>query len=201
VYEQSLVEDEKLKQLVMAQSEIETVGVVKLANPTRSTEDKGALPLLEKTTFKSASEESYVLGLLWREDEPSLPNNYKMAKWRLQSLEKKFDNCAETRERYAKSIQDDIEKGAVNKLSEEEVQCNSKVTWYLPYRFVINPKKPVGRTTKQSWPSKTNFCSISFCFGVILNRTFPLDGTTSTKYYRNPSLFQANSQRLIQAWQ
>jgi len=58
-----------------------------------------------------------------------------MAKRRLQSLEKKFENCPETRERYAKSIQDDIEKGYVKKLSEEEeVQCDSKVTWYLPHR-------------------------------------------------------------------
>jgi len=57
---------------------------------------------------------------------------------------------------------------------------------------------PVGRTIKQSWPSKTNFCSASFCFGVVLNRSFPLDRRTSIKYYRNPSLFQENTQRLIQ---
>ena len=41
----------------MAQSEIETLGVVKLADPTRSIEDKRALSLMEKTTFKSASED------------------------------------------------------------------------------------------------------------------------------------------------
>ena len=41
-----------------------------------------------------------------------------------------------------KSIQDDIEKGYVRKLSDEEVCTDSKVTWYLPYRFVINSKKP-----------------------------------------------------------
>ena len=142
VYERSSVEDEELKQLVMAQSEIETLGVVKLADPTRSIEDKRPLSLMEKTTFKSESEDAYVSGLLWREEEPSLPNNYEMAKRRLQSLEKKFESCSEIRERYAKSIQDDIEKGYVKKLSEEEVQCDSKVTWYLPHRFVINPKKP-----------------------------------------------------------
>ena len=51
-------------------------------------------------------------------------------------------SCPELRERYAKSIHDDIEKGYVKKLSEEEVQCDSKMTWYLPHRFVINPKKP-----------------------------------------------------------
>ena len=65
-----------------------------------------------------------------------------MAKRRLQSLEKKFESCLEIRERHAKSIQDDIEKGYVKKLSDEEVQCGSKVTWYLPHRFVINRKKP-----------------------------------------------------------
>ena len=30
----------------------------------------------------------------------------------------------------------------MRKLSDEEVCIDSKVTWYLPYRFVINPKKP-----------------------------------------------------------
>ena len=111
VYERSSAEDEELKQLVMAQSEIETLGVMKLANPTRSIEDKRALSLMEQTTFKSASEDAYVSGLLWREQKPSLPNNYEMAKRRLQSLEKKFEGCPEIRERYAKSIQDEIEKG------------------------------------------------------------------------------------------
>ena len=80
-------------------------------------------------------------GLLWREDS-SLPNNYDMAERRLKSLEKKFKNDPEIKERYAKSIQDDIEKGYVRKISEEEVCTDSKVTWYLPHRFVINPRKP-----------------------------------------------------------
>ena len=49
----------------------------------------------------------------------------KWQKKRLQSLEKKFESCPEVRERYAKSIQDDTEKGYVKKLGEEEVQCDS----------------------------------------------------------------------------
>ena len=138
VYGGSSVEDEELKQLVMAQSEIETLDVLKLADRTRSIWDKGALPLMHKTTFKSASEDAYMSGLMWREEELSLPNNYEMAKRRLQSLERKSESYPE---RYAKSIQDDIEKGYVKKLSkEEEVQCDSKVTWYLPHRFGINRK-------------------------------------------------------------
>ena len=81
-------------------------------------------------------------GLLWREEHPHLPNNFNMAKQRLKSLEKKFENNPEIRERYAKSIQDNVEKGYLKKLREAELQSESKVTWYLPHRFVINPKKP-----------------------------------------------------------
>ena len=142
VYERSVGEDEELKQLVMAQSEIETLGVVRLANPTRSIEDKRALALMERITVKIEGGDAYESGLLWREEHPSLPNNYDMARKRLKSSEKKFENNPEIRERYAKSIQDDVEKGYVKKLSEEEVRSDSEVTWYLPHRFVINPKKP-----------------------------------------------------------
>ncbi|XP_068712776.1 uncharacterized protein [Montipora foliosa] len=45
----------------MAQSEIETLGVVKLADPTRSIENKRALSLMEKTTFKSVNEDAFVI--------------------------------------------------------------------------------------------------------------------------------------------
>ena len=57
-------------------------------------------------------------------------------------MEKKFENNPEMRESYAKSIQEDVEKGYVKRLSKEEAQNGSKVTWYLPPRFVITPKKP-----------------------------------------------------------
>ena len=53
--------------------------MVKLTDPTCSIEDKRTLSPMEKTTFKNASEDTYVSGLLWREEEPSLPNNYEMA--------------------------------------------------------------------------------------------------------------------------
>ena len=89
-----------------------------------------------------------------------------MAKKRLQSLEKKFESCPEVRERYAKSIQDDIEKGYVKKLSEEEGQCDSKVTWYLPHRFVINLKKP--DRLIRAWPEICD--SQRFETGVGLSR-------------------------------
>ena len=64
MYEKSSVEDEELKQLVMAQSEIETLGMVRVAKPTHSIEDKRALLLMEKTTLKSTTGAAYVSDLL-----------------------------------------------------------------------------------------------------------------------------------------
>ena len=142
VYETSSGEEEELQLLLTARSEVESIGVVKLADLVRSIVDRRELAVMEQTTKKLEGEDAYVSELLWCEKDPSIPNNYDMAVQRLKSLEKKFENDPEIKERYAKSIQDDIEKGYVRKLSEEEVCTDSKVTWYLPHRFVINPKKP-----------------------------------------------------------
>ena len=70
----------KLQRLVFAQSEIETLGVVKLANPTRSIEDKRALSLMERTTVKIDGQDAHVSWLLWREENPHLPTYFNMAK-------------------------------------------------------------------------------------------------------------------------
>ena len=42
----------------------------------------------------------------------------------------------------------------MKKLSKEDVQCDSQVTWYIPLRLVINPKKPdyLGRVYDDASP-------------------------------------------------
>ena len=96
VYETSAEEEEQLQRLLTAQSEVlESSGVVRLAEPVRSVEDRRALAVMEQTTKKLEGEDAYVSGLLWREEDPSLPYNYDMAARRLESLEKKFKNNPE----------------------------------------------------------------------------------------------------------
>ena len=96
VYETSAGEEEELQRLLTAQSEVvESSGVVRLAEPVRSVEDRRALAVMEQTTKKLEGEDAYVSGLLWREEDPSLPYNYDMAARRLESLEKKFKNNPE----------------------------------------------------------------------------------------------------------
>ena len=70
VYERCVEEDEDLRRLVVAQSEIETLGVVKVANLTCSIKDKRALALMERTTVKIEGEDACVSGLLLRDEKP-----------------------------------------------------------------------------------------------------------------------------------
>ena len=64
VYETSAEEEEELQRLLTAQSEVvESSGVVKLADPVRSVEDRRTLSVMEQTTKKLEDEDDYVSGL------------------------------------------------------------------------------------------------------------------------------------------
>ena len=61
VYEISAREEEELQRLLTAQSEVvESSGVVRLAEPVRSVEDRRALAVMEQTTKKLQGEDAYV---------------------------------------------------------------------------------------------------------------------------------------------
>ena len=65
VYETSAGDEEELQRLLTAQWEVvESLGVVKLADPVRSVEDRRALAVMEQTTKKLEDEDDYVSGLL-----------------------------------------------------------------------------------------------------------------------------------------
>ena len=65
VYETSAGDEEELQRLLTAQWEVvESLGVVRLADPVSSVEDRRALSVMEQTTKKLEDEDDYVSGLL-----------------------------------------------------------------------------------------------------------------------------------------
>ena len=65
VYETRAGDEEELQRLLTAQWEVvESLGVVKLADPVRSVEDRRTLSVMEQTTKKLEDEDDYVSGLL-----------------------------------------------------------------------------------------------------------------------------------------
>ena len=72
----------------------------------------------------------------------NLPDNRAVGERRLHLLEKRLESDLELNAKYRHAIDDDLQKGYIKKLPEQEwSQANPRV-WYLPHHSVLNPHKP-----------------------------------------------------------
>lgn len=93
--------------------------------------------LEEKTIYPS-----YAVPLLWKYEHLHLPDTKVMAERRLRCLEKHLSNQPELIEQVNMQIEQYLQKGYAEKLSEEEVNKPTSRVWYLPIFPVTNPNKP-----------------------------------------------------------
>ena len=106
-----------------------------------SKEEQRAIKTLEQTTRFNG--ERYEVGLLWREDEVKLPNNFYSAMGQLKSLERRLQKDEALKKRYQETIDTDVNAGYVRKVDQAELnETKDKLQWYLPHHPVINPHKP-----------------------------------------------------------
>ena len=118
-----MVSDEfDLSRQVKTWYDMESFGAMKDVDP-RSASEARALSILENTT--SHDGQRYSVGMLWAEDKRELPNSFYSASAQLKSLEKRFDKDLELKQRYSKSIVEDIEKGYVIIVPQEKLNDNS----------------------------------------------------------------------------
>ncbi|XP_071118407.1 uncharacterized protein [Haliotis cracherodii] len=80
----------------------------------------------------------YQVGIPWKEEAPSLPNNYDMAYRRLVSTEKKLSKDPTVAQDYDSTLSQYLEKGYINKVT---VEHKSTDAWYLPHFPVMRPDK------------------------------------------------------------
>ena len=82
----------------------------------------------------------YQLPIPWKNRDSPLPNNFQLAKSRLDSLRKKLkrDNLTE---HYDQEITKLLANGYAEKVPENEIS-NAQRVWYLPHHSVITEKKP-----------------------------------------------------------
>ena len=107
----------------------------------KSKEDENALQMLKQTT--KFDDERYDVGLLWKRNDPFLPNNYSSALSQMKSLEYRLEKKPELKILYQDSIKVDVEKGFVRILKQEELEATKlKRQWYVPHHPVENPNKP-----------------------------------------------------------
>ena len=95
-----------------------------------SKEEQRAIKTLEQTTRFNG--ERYEVGLLWREDEVKLPNNFYSAMGQLKSLERRLQKDEALKKRYKETIDTDVNAGYVRKVDQAELnETKDKLQWYL----------------------------------------------------------------------
>ena len=104
--------------------------------PIVKAEDKQALKLVEESCVYEKN--MYRVGIPWKDANPSIPNNYKMALQRLQNTEKRLKRSPDVAKAYKECIDKYIEKGYVSKVPENDL-FHSK--WFLPHFPVLRPDK------------------------------------------------------------
>ena len=132
--------EEELNELVKTWWRTESFGCKHDSDEWRSKEDELILESLEKTTCKVDGR--YQVGLIWKDLNTNLPENRAVAGRRLHLLEKRLESDPELNAKYRQTIDDDLQKGYINKLSEQELSQANPHVWYLPHHPVLNPHKP-----------------------------------------------------------
>lgn len=110
-----------------------------LEKDSLSVEDKRALAVMESTLTRENGH--YKLGLPWRHDDTSLPNNLTLAYARLQQLKRKLSHDPLLHQKYTATVTDYIEKGFAREVVSTEATGLGR-SWYLPHHPVVNENKP-----------------------------------------------------------
>ena len=105
-----------------------------------SHEDREAEKQMEKTTQWRG--DRYETGLLWRSEDVTLPDNYKMAARRLETTEKALRRAPDKADAYRQTMEDYVSCGYAKKLEGLKEQQRPDRGWYLPHHAVTNPSKP-----------------------------------------------------------
>ncbi|XP_043215496.1 uncharacterized protein LOC122378464 [Amphibalanus amphitrite] len=105
-----------------------------------SEDDRRAEQLLQTTTRWRG--DRYETGLLWCEDDVTLPCNYTAAVDRLERTERSLQRCPEKAEAYQKTFESYLSKGYARKLKPQEREKRTKRRWFLPHHAVVNKNKP-----------------------------------------------------------
>ena len=79
--------------------------------------------------------------MLWKSEDPWLPDNRQMAEVRLQSLNRKLERDEIFHRQYRDFMDNLVSKGYARKLTAEESERRSRRTSYLPHHGVFYPQK------------------------------------------------------------
>ena len=105
-----------------------------------SKDEERALEILEQTITNKQG--NYEVGILWKDDNPSLLNNRALAIARMINMEQKFKQDPKFHEMFTATINEYIKQGHAIKVTSEKSERSSSIINYLPHQGVRNINKP-----------------------------------------------------------
>ncbi len=144
--------------------EFETLGVrapeCNCPEETMTRDGRKTMELFESSCRKLDGR--YEIGLPWKKDPVKLPNNFSLAKQRLESLERSLSRNPDKATRYSNAIREYETNGWARKLSETERKNIEGPVYYLPHHGVYRPDK-------KSTPLRIVFDPACLYKGISLN--------------------------------
>ena len=105
----------------------------------KSINDERAQRILDSTC--TLVDGHYQVGLLWSSDESRVPDNYVMAKNRLNILGKRLKASPEVREKYREKVQEMLDEGHAVEVPDPHVGAVPGRTFYIAHHNVASSKK------------------------------------------------------------
>ena len=105
-----------------------------------SVQDKRALKIFEESAHLVNGH--YQIAILWKQGQPCMPNNRRLAEQRLGHLKRRLILDPALKQRYANFIDDLLDKGYACRVPDQQLSCNDETVWYLPHHNVVHVKKP-----------------------------------------------------------
>ncbi|KAK3727593.1 hypothetical protein QZH41_005924 [Actinostola sp. cb2023] len=108
----------------------------------QSHEDEIASNILKSQTQKLEVEDRYVVPILWKNNSEPLPDNRVQAEKQWLHLEKRLDKDEKLKSAYIKTLNTDLEKGFIKKVSEEDLKKDHQRDQYIVHHPVVHQHKP-----------------------------------------------------------
>ncbi|CAK1544168.1 unnamed protein product [Leptosia nina] len=146
--------EEELDHLVKEHFTIESLGI----HPKRPSTDmeEQATRILHETS-RRLENGRFEVGLLWKQDNMQLPNNYETALNRFKGIEKKLRKDSVMKKEYSSQIENLLH---CQYAEEAPADCNSSRKWFLPHFAVQHPLKKKLRIVFDA-AAKTAGCSLN----------------------------------------
>ncbi|XP_020556881.2 uncharacterized protein LOC110014410 [Oryzias latipes] len=104
-----------------------------------SREDVKFLNTLENSVMLIGGQ--YCMNLPFRNPEVHFPNNYSVAKQRLQSLKKRFIHDKAWQEEYSRYMNELFKKSYAERVPKQQIKGREGKVWYIPHHGVQHPRK------------------------------------------------------------